>query len=83
MAHISTSKFFNSILGAGEATVQLPSDAQFVEVLGAQQDFLTQAEKEALNAPLSLGMAVEAMANHDCPGLDGIPKEFYNQFGRW
>lgn len=79
MEGISTS-FFENLLGEGEAAADLPSDDEFQEVLSAQHDLLTPAKKAALNAPLTLGelgAAVEALANHKCPGLDGIPNEFY------
>lgn len=65
MADISTF-FFQNILGEGGEENELPFEADFVEVLYAQPDYLTPMEKEALNAPLMLGElreAVAAMAN--------------------
>lgn len=50
------------------------------EVLSAQHDSLTLSEKETLNEPLTLeelGAAVNHLANQKCPGLDGVPSEFY------
>lgn len=79
MADISTS-FFQNILGEEAEGNSLPSEADFAEVLYSQQDYLTPAEKEAQNAPLTLGEleeAVAAMANNKCPGLDGTPNAFY------
>lgn len=79
MAAISTG-FFSNILGDSAEAVGLPSDEEWEEVLSAQHDCLTAEEKTALNAPLTLeelGMAVAALSNDKCPGLDGTPNEFY------
>lgn len=64
----------------GKAAVRLPLDEELDKVVNAQQYFLTLAEKEALNAQLTLrelGAVVEALANHKCPGVDETSNEFY------
>lgn len=70
-------------MGEGEKDVRLPSDEELVEVLSAQQDSLTQVDKAAFNASLTLGKlgaGVEALSNHKCPGLP--PTNSIKQIGR-
>lgn len=61
--------------------LKVPNASQrLLEILRHQQDHLTEGEKEAMNAPLTLtelGEATRELANEKCPGPDGTPAEFY------
>lgn len=71
--------FFRNNLG-GTTDTPLSSEGYQNQILGMLIDKLYEEEKLSRKALLTmqeLELAVRAMKTHRCPGLDGVPIEFF------
>lgn len=85
LAKLTTDYFSKTLGDAPDEQVQVIDQGLLNEVLAVQSDKVSVAEKEELNAPISLeelGDSVMDLANGKCPDRMALPLNSLRRIGR-